>query len=135
VKRCAGYPWLFLDRSKNASRRWCAMNGCGTQEKISSLILLAGPSAVRGNGHADPPATPRSPCVHHVRDVDTVHIAPNTLRSESCYTMRKKVLILGFNFRADRALAVKHLLHSGVDVQAATSPTAILRSALVLDAR
>src|SRR5207247_1519279 len=32
VKRCPGSSdcgWLFLDRSKNASRRWCSMEGCG----------------------------------------------------------------------------------------------------------
>ena len=38
VKRCAGCPWLFLDRSKNASRRWCAMNDCGTHEKIRRYV-------------------------------------------------------------------------------------------------
>ena len=38
VKRCAGCPWLFLDQSKNASRRWCAMNDCGTQEKIRRYV-------------------------------------------------------------------------------------------------
>jgi predicted RNA-binding Zn ribbon-like protein len=31
VKRCAseGCNWLFLDESKNRSRRWCDMNNCG----------------------------------------------------------------------------------------------------------
>ena len=38
VKRCAGCPWLFLDGSKNASRRWCAMNICGTDEKIRRYV-------------------------------------------------------------------------------------------------
>jgi predicted RNA-binding Zn ribbon-like protein len=38
VKRCAGCPWLFLDRSKNGSRRWCAMNDCGTHEKIRRYV-------------------------------------------------------------------------------------------------
>jgi predicted RNA-binding Zn ribbon-like protein len=38
VKRCAGCPWLFLDQSKNASRRWCAMNDCGTEEKIRRYV-------------------------------------------------------------------------------------------------
>ena len=38
LKRCAGCPWLFVDRSKNASRRWCAMNDCGTQEKIRRYV-------------------------------------------------------------------------------------------------
>lgn len=38
LKRCAGCPWLFLDRSKNSSRRWCAMNDCGTHEKIQRYV-------------------------------------------------------------------------------------------------
>jgi predicted RNA-binding Zn ribbon-like protein len=38
VKRCAGCPWLFLDQSKNSSRRWCAMNDCGTHEKIRRYV-------------------------------------------------------------------------------------------------
>jgi predicted RNA-binding Zn ribbon-like protein len=38
VKRCAGCPWLFVDRSKNVSRRWCAMNDCGTHEKIRRYV-------------------------------------------------------------------------------------------------
>jgi predicted RNA-binding Zn ribbon-like protein len=38
VKRCAGCPWLFVDRSKNSSRRWCAMNDCGTHEKIRRYV-------------------------------------------------------------------------------------------------
>ena len=38
VKRCAGCPWLFLDQSKNTSRRWCAMNDCGTEEKIRRYV-------------------------------------------------------------------------------------------------
>lgn len=36
VKQCAddrGCGWLFLDRSKNSSRRWCSMNGCGNRAK------------------------------------------------------------------------------------------------------
>jgi predicted RNA-binding Zn ribbon-like protein len=38
VKRCAGCPWLFLDRSKNSSRRWCDMNDCGTNAKIQRYV-------------------------------------------------------------------------------------------------
>jgi predicted RNA-binding Zn ribbon-like protein len=34
LKKCAGCPWLFLDQSKNLSRRWCNMEDCGTHEKI-----------------------------------------------------------------------------------------------------
>ena len=38
IKRCAGCEWLFLDRSKNASRRWCAMTDFGTQSKIRRYV-------------------------------------------------------------------------------------------------
>lgn len=38
LKRCGGCPWLFLDRSKNGSRRWCAMDDCGTHEKIRRYV-------------------------------------------------------------------------------------------------
>jgi predicted RNA-binding Zn ribbon-like protein len=32
-----GCGWLFLDRSRNGSRRWCAMEDCGTRVKIRRL--------------------------------------------------------------------------------------------------
>lgn len=38
VKQCAGCPWLFLDHSKNGSRRWCAMGDCGTQAKMARYV-------------------------------------------------------------------------------------------------
>jgi predicted RNA-binding Zn ribbon-like protein len=37
VKRCAsrdGCGWIFLDESKNASRRWCSMDACGAAAKL-----------------------------------------------------------------------------------------------------
>jgi predicted RNA-binding Zn ribbon-like protein len=37
VKECPhpeGCTWLFYDLSKNASRRWCSMEGCGTHVKM-----------------------------------------------------------------------------------------------------
>ena len=36
VKVCAshGCGWLFYDGSKNGSRRWCSMEGCGSQDKM-----------------------------------------------------------------------------------------------------
>jgi predicted RNA-binding Zn ribbon-like protein len=35
VRRCAreGCDWLFVDRSKNQSRRWCSMSLCGSRVK------------------------------------------------------------------------------------------------------
>jgi len=35
VRECAGHPcgWLFLDHSKNGTRRWCNMADCGNRAK------------------------------------------------------------------------------------------------------
>ena len=33
LKLCAGCYWVFLDSSRNHSRRWCTMEVCGTDEK------------------------------------------------------------------------------------------------------
>jgi predicted RNA-binding Zn ribbon-like protein len=33
VKVCDGCRWLFMDRSRNHSRRWCTMSGCGNRAK------------------------------------------------------------------------------------------------------
>jgi predicted RNA-binding Zn ribbon-like protein len=32
-----GCGWLFLDQSRNGSRRWCSMEDCGTRAKIRKL--------------------------------------------------------------------------------------------------
>jgi predicted RNA-binding Zn ribbon-like protein len=34
VKECPGCGWLFVDTSKNGSRRWCSMYTCGTRDKM-----------------------------------------------------------------------------------------------------
>jgi predicted RNA-binding Zn ribbon-like protein len=37
VGRCEGVGdcgWLFLDTTKNGSRRWCSMAGCGSRAKM-----------------------------------------------------------------------------------------------------
>lgn len=34
VKECPRCGWLFLDTSKNQSRRWCNMNTCGARDKM-----------------------------------------------------------------------------------------------------
>ena len=36
IKRCPNHAclWLFYDGSKNLSRRWCAMDDCGTKDKV-----------------------------------------------------------------------------------------------------
>ncbi len=38
VRECAGDDcgWLFLDRTRNHSRRWCDMKGCGNLAKVHS---------------------------------------------------------------------------------------------------
>ena len=38
LKRCAACPWLFLDHSRNHSRRWCSMEDCGTSEKMRRYV-------------------------------------------------------------------------------------------------
>jgi predicted RNA-binding Zn ribbon-like protein len=38
VKRCDGCAWLFIDESKNRSRRWCSMDDCGTDEKMRRYV-------------------------------------------------------------------------------------------------
>jgi predicted RNA-binding Zn ribbon-like protein len=34
VKRCGNCNWLFVDRSRNGSRRWCSMDECGVHTKM-----------------------------------------------------------------------------------------------------
>jgi predicted RNA-binding Zn ribbon-like protein len=34
LKACQDCPWLFLDTSRNRSRRWCSMEDCGTRVKM-----------------------------------------------------------------------------------------------------
>ena len=34
VKQCANCNWLFVDRSRNGSRRWCSMDECGVHVKM-----------------------------------------------------------------------------------------------------
>ncbi len=38
VKGCAGCNWLFVDDSRNKSRRWCAMEDCGTHAKMRRYV-------------------------------------------------------------------------------------------------
>lgn len=33
IRECPNCGWLFVDESKNSSRRWCSMEGCGSQVK------------------------------------------------------------------------------------------------------
>jgi len=38
LKSCVGCWWLFIDSSRNRSRRWCTMEDCGTHEKMRRYI-------------------------------------------------------------------------------------------------
>jgi predicted RNA-binding Zn ribbon-like protein len=38
VKACDGCRYLFIDQSKNRSRRWCEMSTCGTAEKMRRYV-------------------------------------------------------------------------------------------------
>lgn len=36
LKQCRNCRWLFLDASRNRSRRWCSMAHCGTEAKVAA---------------------------------------------------------------------------------------------------
>lgn len=38
LKTCANCRWLFLDKSRNHSRRWCSMEECGIQMKHARFV-------------------------------------------------------------------------------------------------
>jgi predicted RNA-binding Zn ribbon-like protein len=38
LKVCANCRWLFLDQSRNRSRRWCSMENCGTAVKKERYV-------------------------------------------------------------------------------------------------
>jgi len=38
IKGCPNCGWLFLDTSKNQSRRWCSMNTCGARDKMRRYL-------------------------------------------------------------------------------------------------
>ncbi len=50
VKGCASCRFLFLDESKNRSRRWCSMDDCGTADKVRKYVArrASARSASRG---------------------------------------------------------------------------------------
>jgi predicted RNA-binding Zn ribbon-like protein len=47
MKACPGCGFVFIDASKNRSRRWCSMDDCGTDEKIRRYIARRSRSASR----------------------------------------------------------------------------------------
>jgi predicted RNA-binding Zn ribbon-like protein len=38
LKTCGNCRWLFLDQSRNRSRRWCSMDECGIQMKHARFV-------------------------------------------------------------------------------------------------
>lgn len=38
VKTCGNCRWLFLDQSRNRSRRWCSMDECGIEMKHARFV-------------------------------------------------------------------------------------------------
>jgi predicted RNA-binding Zn ribbon-like protein len=38
LKTCANCRWIFLDQSRNRSRRWCSMDECGVQIKHARFV-------------------------------------------------------------------------------------------------
>jgi len=65
VKQCAddrGCGWLFIDRSKNRSRRWCSMKGCGNRAKVLQYyrrrVQATGPAASASTRSAPERARP-----------------------------------------------------------------------------
>ena len=55
LKRCARArcPWLFLDYSKNYSRRWCNMDDCGRAEKIERYLAKRAAQRTAKPGEAE----------------------------------------------------------------------------------
>ena len=53
IKGCGGCRYLFLDETKNRSRRWCSMDDCGTREKMRTYVARR---AARRRGPASPEA-------------------------------------------------------------------------------
>jgi predicted RNA-binding Zn ribbon-like protein len=39
IKVCPSCGFVFLDATKNGSRRWCSMDDCGKQEKIRRFVV------------------------------------------------------------------------------------------------
>lgn len=51
VKECPGCGWLFVDLSRNRTRRWCSMQTCGSRDKMRRLYRRQRASAT---GREDP---------------------------------------------------------------------------------
>ncbi len=59
IKECTGTNdcgWLFYDTSKNASRRWCSMEGCDSRVKMRRWYARRRTTPLPGDAHPDHPA-------------------------------------------------------------------------------
>jgi predicted RNA-binding Zn ribbon-like protein len=50
IKRCAACPWLYVDHSKNSSRRWCTMDDCGKAVKMRRYVERRAARRAAGGG-------------------------------------------------------------------------------------
>lgn len=48
LKTCGNCRWLFLDQSRNHSRRWCSMDECGIEMKHARFVEKRRRAAQRG---------------------------------------------------------------------------------------
>ena len=55
IRECAGHPcgWLFLDASRNHSRRWCSMAGCGNRANARRHYERAKAAGTLAVAHSD----------------------------------------------------------------------------------
>jgi predicted RNA-binding Zn ribbon-like protein len=54
LKTCGNCRWLFLDQSRNHSRRWCSMEECGIQMKHARFVERRRSGATRSAGASAP---------------------------------------------------------------------------------
>jgi predicted RNA-binding Zn ribbon-like protein len=58
VSQCGRCRWLFLDTTKNHSRRWCSMEGCGTDAKMERYVARRRERRARYSSPAEKPTGP-----------------------------------------------------------------------------
>jgi predicted RNA-binding Zn ribbon-like protein len=58
VSQCGRCRWLFLDATKNHSRRWCSMEGCGTDAKMERYVARRRERRARNSSPAVEPTGP-----------------------------------------------------------------------------
>lgn len=58
VSCCGRCRWLFLDTTKNHSRRWCSMEGCGTDAKMERYVARRRERRARNSSPAVLPTGP-----------------------------------------------------------------------------